>query len=212
MRIFAVELSSRFGSVALVDGETVLSERRWKETFKSRQQLFDAIEDMAIDWDAVDHFVAGRGPGAFSGMRIAFSVVNALALAGNKPVSALNSGAALAYHFGAPSTVVVGDARRNQLWAGCFSGTELESGFQLMSPESFREFVPSDALVLSSEYDRLESLLADFKTVEPASSVFPSAADLGVLAHRRLEQGAEPELFEPLYMHPPVFIEPRFPA
>jgi hypothetical protein len=33
-----------------------------------------------------------------------------------------------------------------------------------------------------------------------------------VLVHQRLENGVASEPLEPLYMHPPVFIEPRFPA
>lgn len=212
MKIFAIELSSRFGSMALVEDGVVVAEERWEENFKNRQQLFDAMGVLETDWGSIDCFAAGRGPGAFSGLRISFSVVNALAAPGGKPVYALNSGAALAEQRGATRTVVVGDARRNKVWAGIFSGSELEKEFQLLDRDELHDFVPLDALVVSPDHDRLEDLLAGFKILDPAQPVFPTAGALGRLVGRRLEQNIASEPFEPLYMHPPVFIEPRFPA
>ena len=212
MRIFAIELSSRFGSVALLEDGAAVAERLWEENFKNRQQLFDALRGMDIDWDRVDLFAVGRGPGAFSGMRIGFTVANALAAPAGKPVHALNSGAALAAQCGAACTAVVGDARRNQVWAGVFDGTELAQEFRLLALDELAGFVPEGALVVSPDHDRLENLLSGFKTLENPRPVYPSAATLGELVHRRLESGRESEPFEPLYMHPPVFIAPRFPA
>ncbi len=210
MTVFSIELSSRFGSIALTENGAVVAERSWEENFKNRQQLFDAIEDMAIDWKQVDRFAVGRGPGAFSGMRIAFSVVNSLAAPAGQPVYALNSGAALALRFGEECTVVVGDARRNQVWAGVFRGTALEKEFALMQPDELTDFVPDGALVVSPDHDRLTSVLAGFRLLDPAEPVYPTAGELGRLVAERMEQGITSEPFEPLYMHPPVFVAPRF--
>ena len=212
MRIFAIELSSRFGSIALVENGAVVSEKSWEETFKNRQQLFDAMAELHMDWQTVDSFAVGRGPGAFSGMRIAFSVANSLAAPDGKPVYALNSGAAVAARCGAECTAVVGDARRNQVWAGVFKGTELEKDFALMALEELQDFIPEGALVASPDHDRLEDLLAPFNTPESPEDAFPTAGVLGMLVHQRLEKGVASEPCDPLYMHPPVFIEPRFPA
>lgn len=212
MKIFSIELSSRFGSIALVEDGIVIAEQRWEENFKNRQQLFDAVEAMAIDWDSVDAFAVGRGPGAFSGMRIAFSVVNTLAQVGQKPVYAQNSGAVLARRFGAEQTVVVGDARRKQVWAGLFRGAQLEGEFELLELDQLADYVPSGALVVSPDYDRLEELLAGFHKPDPPESVFPTAGELGILIAERVAAGEASEPLEPLYMHPPVFIEPRFSA
>ena len=212
MRIFAVELSSRFGSLALVEDGAVVAERSWEENFKNRQQLFNAMAEMKIDWDGVDCFAAGRGPGAFSGLRIAFSVINALAAPGRKAVYALNSGAPLAARCGAERTAVVGDARRNKVWAGLFSRAELEKDFCLLERDELHGFVPSDALVVSPDHDRLGELLDGFRTGDRAGPEFPSAGMLGRLVFQRLERGIGSEPFEPLYMHPPVFVAPRFTA
>ncbi len=210
MKIFAIELSSRFGSLALLEGGEVTAEKSWEENFKNRQQLFDAMAELESDWDSVDLFAVGRGPGAFSGMRIGFTVVNALAAPLKKPVYALNSGAPLAARCGAAQTVVVGDARRNKVWAGIFNGTELDGEFQLMERDELKAFVPDGALVVSPDQDRLADLLAGFNAL--AEPKYPTAAKLGELVFERFMQGVASETFEPLYMHPPVFIAPRFPA
>lgn len=211
MKIFSIELSSKHGSIALVEDGAVLAEKSWIENFKNRQQLFDSMAELGVDWNTVDCFAAGRGPGAFSGMRISFSVINSLAAPGGKPVYALNSGAALAAQIGAERIAVVGDARRNKVWAGVFSGTELEKEFQLMERDELAGFVPPETPVVSPDSDRLEELLSGFQTLESSEPVFPTAGVLGQLVFQRIETGIESEPFEPLYMHPPVFIKPRFP-
>jgi tRNA threonylcarbamoyladenosine biosynthesis protein TsaB len=200
------------GSIALLEDGSVAAEASWEEHFKNRQQLFDAMEAMNIDWASVDLFAVGRGPGAFSGMRIAFSVVNTLAAPSRKPVYALNSGAALAARHGAECTAVVGDARRSQVWAGVFRKAELEKDFKLLDPGELHDFIPQEALVVSPDHDRLEELLSGFRTLEEAVPVYPSAGDLARLIHARVKSNVDAEPLEPLYMHPPVFVEPRFPA
>ncbi len=210
MRIFSIELSSRMGSIALTDDGVVVAEQSWEENFKNRQQLFDAMDAMSVEWERIDLFATGRGPGAFSGMRIGFSVINSLAAPAGKPVYALNSGAALAARYANECVAVVGDARRNQVWAGVFAGGELEKEFVLLAPDELQDFIPSNALVLSAEHERLEAVLSGFRTVEGACSVYPTAGELGRLVFDRVERNIPSETFEPLYMHPPVFIEPRF--
>ncbi|MEN8255565.1 MAG: tRNA (adenosine(37)-N6)-threonylcarbamoyltransferase complex dimerization subunit type 1 TsaB [Verrucomicrobiota bacterium] len=210
MKIFAIELSSSRGSVALIEDGRIVVEKNWVENFKNRQQLFDAMSGLDVDWNSVDCFAVGRGPGAFSGMRIGFSVVNALAAPGGKMVYALNSGAALAAQIGAEHLGVVGDARRNKVWAGLFSGADIKKEFQLLERDELAAFIPENVLVVSPDHDRLEDLLAGFQTMENAGPVFPSAGVLGRLVAQRLEKGVASEPFEPLYMHPPVFIKPRF--
>jgi tRNA threonylcarbamoyl adenosine modification protein YeaZ len=212
MKIFAIELSSRQGSIALIENNEIIVEKSWVENFKNRQQLFDAMAELDVDWDGVDLFAAGRGPGAFSGMRISFSVVNSLAAPCNKPVYALNSGAALAAQVNSKQVAVVGDARRNKVWAGVFCGSELKKEFQLMEYEELRPFIPEETLVVSPDHDRLIELLQNFRTLENTEPVFPTAGKLGQLVFERVKNGVESEPFEPLYMHPPVFIKPRFPA
>ena len=212
MKIFSIDLSSRRGSIAVVDDGAITQEIDWMENFGNRQSLFDAMDSLKMDWERVDLFAVGRGPGAFSGLRIGFSVVNALAAPGNKPVYALNSGVSLAARYGDECTVVMGDARRGQVWAGLYQGIELKDDFRLMDAAEFQQMVPEDALVVSPDRDRLAELLGNYRTPSAAESVNPAAGELGKIIFQRVMDGKASEPLEPLYMHPPVFVEPRFPA
>ena len=211
MKIFAIELSCAQGSIALLDGEEVLEQRTWIENFKDRQMLFQQLNDLVDDWEQIDLFAVGRGPGAFSGMRIAFSVAQSLAAPGNKPLYALNSGAALAVQFSSPRLAVLGDARRGKVWAGLFQDGQLEGEFQLIEQEEIASFIPPQTPVVSPDAERLKELLAPFSLITE-EAVFPHATHLGQLVARRMHQGIASDPLEPLYMHPPVFVAPRFPA
>ena len=63
---------------------------------------------------------------------------------------------------------------------------------------------------LSPDYDRLASVLDPYVGTD-MTSVIPHASDLAKVVYLRAV-GLETERFEPLYLHPPVFVEPRFPA
>jgi hypothetical protein len=98
------------------------------------------------------------------------------------------------------------------VWAGVFRGAELEKEFKLMALDALQAFIPEGALVASPDHERLKELLAPFNAPENPLDALPTAGGLGVLVHQKLENKVASEPLEPLYMHPPVFIEPRFPA
>ena len=208
MRLVAVEMSTVRGSVALLEEGCVVTSQEWDASYTHREALFDTLKNMALAWDEIDHWVVGRGPGGFSGMRICFSLVQALAAPSKTPVIAHNSGAALVRAYGAEEVVVVGDARREQLWAGKFKAGELVRAYELIDPASLAEWIEADTQVLTSDWDRLQERLAPFN--HPGRALYPTAAALGELVYEQLRTCGAPEPLEPLYMHPPVFVEPRF--
>jgi hypothetical protein len=61
--------------------------------------------------------------------------------------------------------------------------------------------VPEGTLVVSPEAERLTQYFPNI-----GSPRFPLARHVAELASAQ----TEPEMLEPLYMHPPVFIEPKF--
>lgn len=211
MRVVAIEMSAQEGSVALLESGRVMASVCWVEQRENRQQLFDALKELAVDWASVDTFLVGRGPGAFSGMRISFSVVNALAAPGKQRVMAHNSGASLVRQHGAEKAVVVGDARREQLWVGAFEGVELVREFELIGRDALGDWVDEGTVVLSPDRARLAAVLEPFGGPGTGDEV-PRAATLGEVVWERQAAGLAVEPFEPLYLHPPVFVEPRFPA
>ena len=217
--VLGIELSSRQGSVALLKDGALLAEKTWLGERVRHNILFQTLETLlneaGVSYSDISLYAVGRGPGSFSGMRMSFAVAQALALASKTEVRAVSSGAALALaavREGSKQIAVVGDARRGQVWYGLFSvaapggrgpgspppaTVEQIEDWKLVSYEEL--VVPAGTLVVSPEAERLEKLLPKI-----GSPRFPLASDVAKLALTQSEP------LEPLYMHPPVFIEPKY--
>jgi len=123
MITLGIELSSRQGSLALLKDGVLLAEKTWIGENVRHGVLFQTLETLLketdISYSDISLYAVGRGPGSFSGMRMAFTVAQALALPDKTEVRAVSSGAALALaaaRDGAKEIAVVGDARRGQVW------------------------------------------------------------------------------------------------
>jgi len=228
MITLGIECSSRQGSLALIKEGELLAEKSWiAERVRHNtifQTLGNLIEKVNISYSDISFYAVGRGPGSFSGMRMSFAVAQALALPSKAEVRAVSSGAALALAVareGAKEIAVVGDARRGQVWIGMFQTLENVSeklpnigmvsyserealcpaagGWKLVPYEEVS--IPEGTLVVSPEAERLTEFFPTIGTPR-----FPHAKEVAELA----EMQTEPEPLEPLYMHPPVFIEPKY--
>ena len=71
-------------------------------------------------------------------------------------------------------------------------------------------FIDEKTIVLSSDYDRLSFLLDSFLEIDHRKCFYPSAEDLAKIVYKKIMNNDKLEEFEPLYLHPPVFIEPKF--
>jgi tRNA threonylcarbamoyladenosine biosynthesis protein TsaB len=87
-----------------------------------KQLLADAGTTLA----AVDAIAFGRGPGAFTGVRIAIGVVQGLAFALERPVLPVSNLAVLAQRalreHGARQVAAAIDARMDEVYGGCYRG------------------------------------------------------------------------------------------
>ncbi len=230
MITLGIELSSRQGSVALLKDGVLLAEKTWLGERVRHNILFQTLETLlneaGVSYRDISLYAVGRGPGSFSGMRMAFAVAQALALPDKTEVRAVSSGAALvlaAAREGAKQIAVVGDARRGQVWYGLFSvaapggrgsgspppaTVEQIEDWKLVPYEEL--VVPAGALVVSPEAERLIQYFpaslacASKRLANIGNSHFPLASDVARLALTQSEP------LEPLYMHPPVFIEPKY--
>jgi len=228
MITLALELSSRHGSLALLSAAEVVSERTWDET-SHQSSLFKALpalfEQAGMTPEAVDLYAVGRGPGSYSGLRMAITTAQAMALPGKKPVVAVSSGEALARAVFATApanlvpqqVVVVGDARRHSLWLGVFERRDgllvRARDWGIVGLDEAAEFIPEGAVVVSPDALRLAPVLAGGKlgTRWPAEDAFPLAPQVAWLALEKMRRGEPSEPLTPAYMHPPVFILPRYP-
>ncbi len=228
MITLGIECSSRQGSVALLKDGELLAEKSWIAERVRHNTIFQTLENLIeeadVSYSDISLYAVGRGPGSFSGMRMSFAIAQALALPTKTEVRAVSSGAALALataREGAKEIAVVGDARRGQVWMGLFNVGQASSLFtenrlvarmdrQDACPTLVQDWklvpyeevdVPDGTVVVSPEAERLTEI---FQGLEKPQ--FPHAKEVAELALLQ----SDPEPLEPLYMHPPVFIEPKY--
>ena len=126
LRILALDTSTEACSVALLlDGELRM---RFQLTERSHADLVlpmveSLLEDAGVTLADLEGLAFGRGPGAFTGLRIACGVVQGLALGANLPVAPVSSLAAVAAQVPAASgdaVLVCNDARMNEVYWGVY--------------------------------------------------------------------------------------------
>ena len=89
MRILAADTSSQHGSVCVVDGEELIGEVRLASSMQHSEHFFRAVEflfqHISCQLGDIDLFVAARGPGSFTGLRVGLAAMNGFAAAHGKP-------------------------------------------------------------------------------------------------------------------------------
>ncbi|MND75760.1 tRNA threonylcarbamoyladenosine biosynthesis protein TsaB [compost metagenome] len=112
------------------------------------QQL---LADAGTTLSAVDAIAFGRGPGAFTGVRIAIGVVQGLAFALERPVLPVSNLAVLAQRAlreqGASQVAAAIDARMDEVYWGCYQ--QVDGEMRLLGSEAVlppeRAVLPEDA-------------------------------------------------------------------
>ncbi len=126
MRILAVDTSAVCASVAITDGNKILSECSINTGLTHSRTLLpmidSALKNGEIGLDSIDYLACSVGPGSFTGIRIGVAAIKGLADGLKKkciPVSTLE---ALAYNLQGRSCTAVSvmDARCNQVYCGIF--------------------------------------------------------------------------------------------
>lgn len=128
-RLLAIETATECCSAALLVGGRVIerSEIAPRRHAELILPMIDALlAEAGIGKREIDGIAVGRGPGAFTGVRLAISVAQGLALGLDRPVVPVSSLAALAYEApvddaaGAAILAVI-DARMGEVYAGAFA-------------------------------------------------------------------------------------------
>ena len=138
--LLALDTATECCSAALLHDGTVTA-RSEVIPRQHAQRLLPMIEELLgerqLRLQDVDALVFGRGPGAFTGVRIATGMVQGLAFAADKPVVAVSNLAALAQRawreHGAETVAAAIDARMDEVYWGLYG---LQDGvMQLLDDE-----------------------------------------------------------------------------
>ncbi|MBI9092180.1 MAG: tRNA (adenosine(37)-N6)-threonylcarbamoyltransferase complex dimerization subunit type 1 TsaB [Desulfobacterium sp.] len=146
MKIIAVNTAETSASVALVEDGMPVCEEFFSSRVTHSRVLMEMVEQMLtrralISVAEVDGFVAARGPGSFTGLRIGISVVKGLAYATSKPVAGISSldGIAWQMAWADRPVLVMMDAKRGEVYCaryGFSNGRLVEKTEELcVSPE-----------------------------------------------------------------------------
>ena len=124
MRILAVDTTSAFGSIALLEDGNVIEEVPMHSPDGFSQTLFDSIDRLLErhDWtlDSIACFASAAGPGSFTGVRVGLTAVKGLAEATGKQAVAVSNLEALAACGTTEMRAVVADARRGEVYAAVY--------------------------------------------------------------------------------------------
>ena len=101
MRVLALDTTTRAGSVAVVDGDRIVAERRGDASRSHAERLpgdiLALLESCAIALPAIDLFAVAAGPGSFTGLRIGIATMQGLAFVHGRRIGAVSALDALAH-------------------------------------------------------------------------------------------------------------------
>lgn len=223
MNILAFELSTEACSVALwVDGDVrerhEIAPRRHAELALPWAEAL--LAQAGIAKSQIDAIAVGRGPGAFTGVRLGVAIAQGIALGLDRPavpVSTLASLAMRAVALGAgegESVLAAIDARMNEVYIAGYRLTREHDALRPM-PTDIEQVLAPDAVPLPHDasawfgvgtgFGALGGALAsrlppDWRAVD--AEALPHAADVVRLAHAALLRGeaVAPEMLEPAYL------------
>lgn len=222
MKLLAIDTSTEACSVALwLDGEVV---ERYEVAPRRHTELVlpwagELLADAGISKSQLDAIAVARGPGAFTGVRLAVALVQGIALALDRPVVPVSTLAALAFplHARLPAgaqILAAIDARMGEVYLGRFSadddGRVTAIGEEWMAAPALPA-VPGEALLVGAGtgFSAVDaSLVAALgpRLVRFDAAALPHAADVARLAAHLFAHGGSiaAEALEPAYLRDKV--------
>jgi tRNA threonylcarbamoyladenosine biosynthesis protein TsaB len=151
VRILSLTTAEQGAGLALFEDNTLISHTYWASPKTHSRRLMNMVEAMVesqagINISDIDGFIAAKGPGSFTGLRIGIGVVQGLAFGVSKPAAGVSSLDGIGFRFSSSSmpVCVMMDAKRNEVYSALY---EFRAG--ALSAKT-QELVCSPETVLSS--------------------------------------------------------------
>lgn len=177
-RILALDTTGHFGSVALLEENTLLEEVLMHEPDGFAQVLFDRIAGLLLRHGLrpadVNCYASATGPGSFTGVRVGLTAAKGLAEANGRLLVGVSNLRALAALGTAPLRAPLLDARRGEVYAAVY-----DDALEAVQPETVGKFP-----------DWLQQLPAgEIEFISPDLSPFLPALQLRQSAPPRVTEG-----------------------
>ncbi len=217
MLILAVDTTTRFGSVALLEEGEPRVEINYTSPSSHSRHLFQAVDEAfrlsGRKLEEVEGLAVAAGPGSFTGIRIGLSLVKALGMASGKPVAPVSSLQAMARKMIFPGAGLLApmiDARKGEIFAALFY-VEGENNLKEILPEGaylpedFLSRIPADGMVdfLGTGCDLYRQLIIRKMGVRARFSArsYYLAAEVGKIGYEMIKSGGgrKASVLEPIY-------------
>ncbi|MCP4021616.1 MAG: tRNA (adenosine(37)-N6)-threonylcarbamoyltransferase complex dimerization subunit type 1 TsaB [Desulfobacteraceae bacterium] len=172
MKVISLSTAEQGCSMAFINNNDLVYETYWDSKQTHSKRLMMMIEHMlekrvGILLEDVDAFVAAKGPGSFTGLRIGISVVKGLASALSKPevgISSLDGIAWRFYHSDVPVCAMM-DAKRKEVYCALYrfqDGDLAEKSDEMVfSPENAIDMAGERILFVGSGARAYKALIED---------------------------------------------------
>lgn len=163
MKLLGLDTATSTAGLAVLDGPTVLAEAR-RDTRGRGADVLVGIDELCRAANVAPHqldaIAVGAGPGSFTGLRIGMATAKGIAFAAGRPLWAVSSLAALAddarrelaardelseSRTNAPPPIIVAvlDARRGEVFAGCFRDGVALTDERVLAPGALAPWIDS---------------------------------------------------------------------
>jgi tRNA threonylcarbamoyladenosine biosynthesis protein TsaB len=171
LKLLAIDTATEACSAALyLDGEIIekyeLAPRKHAELILP--MVDSLLSDAEIKLTTLDALAFGRGPGAFTGVRIASGVIQGLAFASNLPTIAISTLAAMAQSAVSESKTIISaiDARMDEIYLGVFSVGDNDivaplSDEEVIAAQNVSFDLPTDCFGVGSGWDSYAQVLSE---------------------------------------------------
>ncbi len=200
--LLAIESATQVASVALLRGDALIAELTSCDERPHSERLLPLIDEAlalaGAELAQIAAFAISAGPGSFTGLRVGIATLKGLAFGSALPVAPVSTLAALAAAaVGATGPVAaLLDARRGEVYAGCFAAPGDDTATlaeSVYTPEVLARELPEAATIVVGEgaeaaAAELAALRLDLQLLAPAQCR-ASAARVAQLGRRLLAQG-----------------------
>jgi tRNA threonylcarbamoyladenosine biosynthesis protein TsaB len=193
MRVLAVDTSSERGSVSVTEDGDVVGEVRLSSFMHHSERLFRSVEflfqNLPFPLAGIDLFVAARGPGSFTGLRIGLAAMEGFAAAHGKDGAGVTTLEALAWKTAVQGPLIAPtiDARRGEVYGALYrrqADTLIEERAPVvLKPAEWLDSLPDETIIFCGDGSmRYRSAIEGRRewTVQPTDLYLASA--IGELA------------------------------
>jgi tRNA threonylcarbamoyladenosine biosynthesis protein TsaB len=208
--LLALDTSTSTAGVALFDGQRVLSETTWlagrEHSSRVLVEVEGALGRVGRTPEDLTGLVVARGPGSFTGVRVALSVAKGMAAGLSIPLWGVSSLDVLAHAAGGPGCRVraVLEAGRGRYATALYAGGEVIEAARLAPLDQLIQSITEPTMVIGELSEDARERLATNRQVHlaPRAACLRRAGFLAELGWRQAQAGhsGDPRLVDAVYV------------